>query len=91
MQPCLSATHSVAAPDRAGEERRKALGCEERVELNCPTSEMDWWEQTSEKCQTSNLFTFPSPNFGKAGVAFQNNMPGLLLVTRLPKINKSTT
>lgn len=42
MQPCLSATHSVAVPGRAGEERRKGLECEEREELNCPTSEMDW-------------------------------------------------
>lgn len=33
------------------------------------------------------IFKFPNPPFGKGNQAFQINMTGLLLVTKLPKKN----
>lgn len=44
MRHLLSATHSVAAPDRTDVERRKEQEHEEREEQNCPTSEKDWMD-----------------------------------------------
>lgn len=44
MRHLLSAAHSVAAPDRAGVERRKEQEHEGREEQNCPISQKDWMD-----------------------------------------------
>lgn len=61
------------------------------MELKCPASEMNWWEQTSAKYQRWNpLIPFlhsQDPFFHKANLAFKNNMAGLQFVNQFPKMN----
>lgn len=46
MRPRLSAVHPAAAPGTADGEHRREQECDGREELSCPTSEMDWREET---------------------------------------------